>query len=167
MSSKPFYYQNPFPVAKDDTEYYLLTKDYVSVSEFDGESVLKVDPKALTLLAQHAFRDAAFLLRPSHQKQVAAILSDPQASENDKYVALQFLRNSEIAARGVLPTCQDTGTAIIMGKKASASGLAAAMKRPWLRGVQHLHRRKPALFPERPAGYVQRSQHRHQPASPD
>ncbi|OAT76285.1 fumarate hydratase, partial [Mangrovibacter phragmitis] len=69
------------------------------------------------LLAQHAFRDAAFLLRPSHQKQVAAILSDPQASENDKYVALQFLRNSEIAARGVLPTCQDTGTAIIMGKK--------------------------------------------------
>ncbi|WP_353613270.1 class I fumarate hydratase FumA [Mangrovibacter phragmitis] len=117
MSTKPFYYQNPFPVAKDDTEYYLLTKDYVSVSEFDGESVLKVDPKALTLLAQHAFRDAAFLLRPSHQKQVAAILSDPQASENDKYVALQFLRNSEIAARGVLPTCQDTGTAIIMGKK--------------------------------------------------
>ncbi|KEA52905.1 fumarate hydratase, partial [Mangrovibacter sp. MFB070] len=87
MSTKPFYYQNPFPVAKDDTEYYLLTKDHVSVSEFGGESVLKVDPKALTLLAQHAFRDAAFLLRPSHQKQVAAILSDPQASENDKYVA--------------------------------------------------------------------------------
>ena len=117
MSNKPFYYQNPFPLAHDDTEYYLLTKEHVSVTEFDGQEVLKVEPEALTLLAQQAFHDAAFMLRPSHQKQVAAILNDPQASENDKYVALQFLRNSEIAAKGVLPTCQDTGTAIIMGKK--------------------------------------------------
>ena len=68
------------------------------------------------------------MLRPSHQKQVAAILNDPEASQNDKYVALQFLRNSEIAAKGVLPTCRDTGTALIMGKKASASGPAVAMK---------------------------------------
>lgn len=117
MSNKPFFYQNPFPLAHDDTEYYLLTREHVSVSEFDGQEVLKVAPEALTLLAQQAFHDAAFMLRPSHQKQVAAILSDPEASENDKYVALQFLRNSEIAAKGVLPTCQDTGTAIIMGKK--------------------------------------------------
>jgi fumarate hydratase class I len=117
MSNKPFYYQNPFPLDHDDTEYYLLTKDHVSVAEFAGQEILKVDPEALTLLAQQAFHDAAFMLRPSHQKQVAAILRDPDASENDKYVALQFLRNSEIAAKGVLPTCQDTGTAIIMGKK--------------------------------------------------
>ncbi|MEA9396357.1 class I fumarate hydratase FumA [Lelliottia amnigena] len=117
MSNKPFYYQNPFPLDHDDTEYYLLTKDHVSVAEFAGQEILKVDPEALTLLAQQAFHDAAFMLRPSHQKQVAAILHDPDASENDKYVALQFLRNSEIAAKGVLPTCQDTGTAIIMGKK--------------------------------------------------
>ena len=117
MSNKPFIYQNPFPLAHDDTEYYLLTKEHVSVAEFDGQEVLKVEPEALTLLAQQAFHDAAFMLRTSHQKQVAAILSDPEASENDKYVALQFLRNSEIAAKGVLPTCQDTGTAIIMGKK--------------------------------------------------
>ncbi|MDU1296963.1 MAG: fumarate hydratase, partial [Enterobacter hormaechei] len=117
MSNKPFFYQNPFPLAHDDTEYYLLTKEHVSVAEFDGQEVLKVEPEALTLLAQQAFHDAAFMLRTSHQKQVAAILSDPEASENDKYVALQFLRNSEIAAKGVLPTCQDTGTAIIMGKK--------------------------------------------------
>ncbi|HFT7189641.1 TPA: class I fumarate hydratase FumA [Enterobacter ludwigii] len=117
MSNKPFYYQNPFPLAHDDTEYYLLTKEHVSVAEFEGQEILKVEPEALTLLAQQAFHDAAFMLRPSHQKQVAAILNDPQASENDKYVALQFLRNSEIAAKGVLPTCQDTGTAIIMGKK--------------------------------------------------
>jgi len=117
MSNKPFYYQNPFPLAKDDTEYYLLSRDYVSVVHFDGEEVLKVDPKALTLLAQQAFHDASFMLRTSHQAQVAAILADDEASKNDKYVALQFLRNSEIAAKGVLPTCQDTGTAIIMGKK--------------------------------------------------
>ena len=117
MSNKPFYYQNPFPLEHDDTDYYLLTKDHVSVAEFAGQEILKVDPEALTLLAQQAFHDAAFMLRPSHQKQVAAILHDPDASENDKYVALQFLRNSEIAAKGVLPTCQDTGTAIIMGKK--------------------------------------------------
>ncbi|WP_370967775.1 class I fumarate hydratase FumA [Enterobacter wuhouensis] len=117
MSNKPFFYQNPFPRAHDDTEYYLLTNEHVSVAEFDGQEVLKVEPEALTLLAQQAFHDAAFMLRPSHQKQVAAILNDPEASQNDKYVALQFLRNSEIAAKGVLPTCQDTGTAIIMGKK--------------------------------------------------
>ena len=117
MPNKPFYYQDPFPLAKDETEYYLLTKDHVSVSEFEGQEILKVAPEGLTLLAQQAFHDASFMLRTSHQKQVAAILHDPEASENDKYVALQFLRNSEISAKGVLPTCQDTGTALIMGKK--------------------------------------------------
>ncbi|MFG6655111.1 class I fumarate hydratase FumA [Scandinavium sp. M-37] len=117
MSNKPFVYQNPFPLAKDDTEYYLLSREHVSVAEFDGQPMLKVEPEALTLLAQQAFHDASFMLRVSHQQQVGAILTDPDASDNDKYVALQFLRNSEIAAKGVLPTCQDTGTAIIMGKK--------------------------------------------------
>ncbi|WP_276742961.1 class I fumarate hydratase FumA [Pantoea septica] len=117
MSNKPFYYQEPFPLSHDDTQYYLLTREHVSVASFEGEEILKVDPKALTLLAQQAFHDASFMLRPAHQQQVASILADDEASENDKYVALQFLRNSEIAAKGVLPTCQDTGTAIIMGKK--------------------------------------------------
>ncbi|TCL03295.1 MULTISPECIES: class I fumarate hydratase FumA [Sodalis] len=117
MSNKPFHYQNPFPSSHEDTEYYLLSRDHVSITEFEGVEMLKVAPEALTLLAQQAFHDAAFMLRPAHQQQVASILDDPQASENDKYVALQFLRNSEIAAKGVLPTCQDTGTAIIMGKK--------------------------------------------------
>ena len=117
MSNKPFYYQNPFPLTHEETEYYLLSSDHVSVAEFDGQDVLKVDPQALTLLAQHAFHDASFMLRPAHQQQVASILHDPEASENDKYVALQFLKNAEIAAKGILPTCQDTGTAIIMGKK--------------------------------------------------
>lgn len=117
MSNKTFYYQEPFPLGKDKTEYRLLTKDYVSVTQFDGQDILKIAPEGLTLLAQQAFHDASFMLRPDHQQQVADILSDPEASENDKYVALQFLRNSEIAAKGILPTCQDTGTAIIVGKK--------------------------------------------------
>ncbi|MFP1909006.1 class I fumarate hydratase FumA [Lonsdalea quercina] len=117
MSNKTFHYQEPFPLGKDKTEYRLLSRDYVSVTQFDGQDMLKIAPEGLTLLAQQAFHDASFMLRPDHQQQVADILSDPEASENDKYVALQFLRNSEIAAKGILPTCQDTGTAIIVGKK--------------------------------------------------
>lgn len=117
MATPPFKYQEPFPMGKDTTEYYLLTKDYVSVSEFEGKEILKVEPEGLTALANAAFRDVAFMLRPEHQQQVAKILSDPEASENDKYVALTFLRNAEVSAKGKLPFCQDTGTAIIMGKK--------------------------------------------------
>lgn len=131
MSNKPFHYQAPFPLKKDDTEYYLLTSEHVSVSEFEGQEILKVAPEALTLLARQAFHDASFMLRPAHQQQVADILRDPEASENDKYVALQFLRNSDIAAKGVLPTCQDTGTAIIVGKKGRVYGPVAVMKRRW------------------------------------
>lgn len=117
MATKSFHYQDPFPMSKDTTEYYLLTKDHVSVSEFEGKEILKVSQEGLTLMAQTAFRDVEFLLRPEHQEQVAKILTDPEASDNDKYVALTFLRNSEISAKGILPFCQDTGTAIIMGKK--------------------------------------------------
>jgi fumarate hydratase class I len=117
MANKPFQYQATFPLSKDQTEYYLLTKEHVTVSEFEGKDILKVSKEGLTLLAQTAFRDVEFLLRPEHQAQVAKILSDPEASENDKFVALTFLRNAEISAKGVLPFCQDTGTAIIMGKK--------------------------------------------------
>ena len=106
-----------FQLGKDDTEYYLLTKDGVSVSEFEGKPILKVSPEALTMLANAAFRDVNFLLRRSHNEQVAKILTDPEASENDKYVALTFLRNAEVASKGQLPFCQDTGTAIIHGEK--------------------------------------------------
>lgn len=117
MAVPPFKYQDPFPVGKDQTEYYLLTKDHVSVGSFEGKDMLKVTPEGLTLLANTAMRDVAFLLRPAHQKQVAAILDDPEASENDKYVALTMLRNAEISAKGVLPFCQDTGTATVFAKK--------------------------------------------------
>ena len=106
-----------FQLGKDETEYYLLTKDGVSVSEFEGNEILKVSPEALTMLANTAFRDVNFLLRREHNEQVAKILTDPEASDNDKYVALTFLRNAEVAAKGKLPFCQDTGTAIIHGEK--------------------------------------------------
>ena len=117
MATPPFKYQHPFPLGPDTTEYYLLTKDYVSVGEFEGTPVLKIQPEGLTAMANAAFRDVSFLLRRSHNEQGAKILSDPEASDNDKYVALTFLRNAEVAAKGKLPFCQDTGTAIIHGEK--------------------------------------------------
>ena len=112
-----FRYQPLIELGEDKTEYYLLTKDYVSVSEFEGKPILKVEKEGLTAMAQAAFRDVSFLLREDHNRQVAKILNDPEASENDKYVALTFLRNAEVAAKGQLPLCQDTGTAIIHGEK--------------------------------------------------
>ena len=112
-----FKYQAPFPLGPDDTEYYLLTKDYVSIGDFEGTPVLKVAKEGLTLMANAAFRDVSFLLRRSHNLQVAKILNDPDASENDKYVALTFLRNADVSSKGKLPLCQDTGTAIIHGEK--------------------------------------------------
>ena len=112
-----FKYAPMFQLGKDDTEYYLLTKDYVSEGEFEGHKILKVQPEALTLLAKQAFHDTNFMLRRSHNEQVAKILKDPEATDNDKYVALSFLRNAEVAAKGELPFCQDTGTAIIHGEK--------------------------------------------------
>ncbi len=116
-TNPPFHYQPMFEHGEDKTEYYLLTKDYVSVSEFEGKPILKIEKEGLTALANAAFRDVSFMLRRSHNEQVAKILSDPEASDNDKYVALSFLRNSEVACKGLLPTCQDTGTAIIHGEK--------------------------------------------------
>ena len=117
MATPDFKYAPMFQTGKDDTEYRLLTKEGVSVGEFEGKEILKVSKEALTLLSQQAFHDVEFKLRRSHNEQVAAILHDPEASENDKYVALQFLRNAETACKGILPFCQDTGTAIIHGEK--------------------------------------------------
>ena len=113
----PFKYQEPFPMGKDNTEYYLLTKEHVSVETCHGKEVLVIEPEALTKLSNAAFRDVSFLLRREHNQMVAKILHDPEASDNDKYVALTMLRNAEVASKGVLPFCQDTGTAIVVGKK--------------------------------------------------
>ena len=112
-----FKYAPMFQLGEDTTQYYRLTSEGVSVGEFEGKPILKVAPEALTMMAQQAFRDVSFMLRRSHNEQVAAILADPEASENDKYVALTFLRNAEVSVKGKLPLCQDTGTAIIHGEK--------------------------------------------------
>ncbi|MCG8411453.1 MAG: fumarate hydratase [Bacteroidales bacterium] len=117
MSTPDFFYQEPFPLSEDDSEYYLLTTKYVSESEFEGTPILKIEKEGLTQLASIAFKDTSFMLRTAHLKQVASVLKDPQASDNDKYVALTMLRNAEISVKGKLPFCQDTGTAIIIAKK--------------------------------------------------
>ena len=117
MSKPSFVYQDPFPIEGDATEYRLLSREGVSTVLFEGQEVLKVAPEALSFLARAAMHDCSFMLRTAHLKQVAAILEDPEASDNDRYVALTLLKNAEIAAQGILPFCQDTGTATITGKK--------------------------------------------------
>ena len=114
-----FKYAPMFQLGEDTTEYYKIpgSEKLVSTSEFEGKKMLKVTPEALTVMANTAFRDVSFLLRRSHNEQVAKMLSDPEATANDKYVALTFLRNAEVAAKGKLPLCQDAGTAIIHGEK--------------------------------------------------
>ena len=117
MPTPPFVYQDPLPLGPDETEYRLLSREGVSTTTFEGREILKVAPEALAFLTRQAFHDTSFLLRPAHLRQVAAILEDPEASPNDRYVALTLLKNAEIAAEGILPMCQDTGTAAITGKK--------------------------------------------------
>ncbi|RNC73280.1 MAG: fumarate hydratase [Desulfuromonadales bacterium] len=119
MSTKPFVYQEPFPLGKDETKYRKIegSEKYVEVNQFAGKDVLRVCPEALSILANEAMRDVSFLLRPEHNESVAKILRDPEASMNDKGVALAFLRNAEISAQFELPTCQDTGTATVVAKK--------------------------------------------------
>lgn len=120
MPTQPFVYQELFELGQDTTEYRLLTKDFVGTADFQGKQILTVAPDALTLLSSQAFHDINFFLRPAHLKQVAAILDDPTASDNDRMVALTMLKNADVASAGVLPFCQDTGTATIMGKKGHA-----------------------------------------------
>ncbi|MGZ4718632.1 MAG: fumarate hydratase [Acidimicrobiales bacterium] len=112
-----FAYQELLPLGADDTPYKLLTADGVSTFEAGGDRFLRVDPEVITLLTRQAMRDIAHLLRPGHLGQLAAILDDPEASANDRFVALELLKNASIAAGGVLPSCQDTGTAIVKAKK--------------------------------------------------
>ncbi|MEM7392476.1 MAG: fumarate hydratase, partial [Verrucomicrobiota bacterium] len=117
MSTPPFYYQKPFPLAPDKTEYESLGSDGVTVERQGDREVLVVSEEALTRLSNEASKAVCFKLRASHLQQVADILDDEDASKNDLMMALTLLRNAEIAARGILPNCQDTGTAIVMGKK--------------------------------------------------
>ncbi len=112
-----FSYPDPFPLGEDTTEYRLLSSEHVSVETFGDRQMLVVKPEALTLLARQAMRDVSFYLRPAHQEKVPAILKDPEASENDKFVARTLLQNAVVSAEGQLPFCQDTGTATVVAKK--------------------------------------------------
>ncbi len=134
-----FHYAPMFQLGEDTTEYRLVSKDGVTVSEFEGVPVLKVAPQALELLATQAFHDVNFMLRRAHNEQVAAILKDPEASENDKYVALTMLRNAEVACKGKLPFCQDTGTAIIHGEKGQRVWTDFEDEEPLSKGVYNTY----------------------------
>jgi fumarate hydratase, class I len=112
-----FRYQEIFEHDHDNTIYRKLTGAYVSTAMFEGQEILKIAPEALTLLAREAMDDVAHLLRPGHLQQLAHILDDPEASDNDRFVALELLKNANIAVGRVLPGCQDTGTAIVLGYK--------------------------------------------------
>ena len=112
-----FKYQELFQMGKETTQYHLLTKEYVSTEVINGQEILKVEPEGLRFMARQAFHDVSFMLRPEHNEMVAKILNDPEASKNDKAVALTMLLNADVAAKGKLPICQDTGTATIVAKK--------------------------------------------------
>jgi fumarate hydratase class I len=135
MPPPPFVYQDPLPLGPDETAYRLLSRDGVTTTTCEGREILKVDPAALTFLARQAFHDCSFMLRTGHLEQVAAILEDPEASANDRYVALTLLKNAEIAAEGILPMCQDTGTCSIFGKKGEAVWTGANDAEALSRGV--------------------------------
>ncbi len=130
-----FLYSPMFSLSPDTADYRLLTKDHVTRGTFEGREIVKVAPEALTLLAEEAFKDVAFLLRPSHLKQLREILDDPESSSNDKYVTFELLRNALISAEGVLPMCQDTGTAVINAKKGQAVWTGGGDEEALSRGV--------------------------------
>ncbi len=139
MPTPPFVYQDPLPLGADDTDYRLLSKEGISTTTFEGQEILKVEPAALAYLAREAFHDTNFFLRARHLEQLAAILRDPEASANDRYVALTLLKNAEIAARGILPMCQDTGTCAIFAKKGQQVWTGANDAEALARGVHECY----------------------------
>jgi fumarate hydratase class I len=134
-----FVYTPLFSLGTDTTEYEAVSRDHVAAAECDGRPVLKVSPEALTLLAERAFHDVAFRLRPSHLEQMAAILKDPESSANDRYVALEMLKNAVISSEGVFPMCQDTGTAIINAKKGQRVLTGGGDEEALFRGVFNVY----------------------------
>jgi fumarate hydratase, class I len=130
-----FAHEEMFQTGDDLTEYRLLTREYVSLDTFSGGEIVRIAPEGLTLLACEAFKDISHLLRSSHLKQIAGILKDPEASDNDRYVALELLKNAVISAEGVFPMCQDTGTAIVIGEKGQGIWTGFSDKEALSKGV--------------------------------
>ncbi len=112
-----FKFDTMFPLGEDTTPYRLLTKEHIRVREFEGKEVLMVEPQALSILAEAAFKDVAHLYRPEHLEKIRTVIDDPESSDNDRYVALELLKNAVISSGKIYPMCQDTGTAIVMAKK--------------------------------------------------
>ena len=158
-----FRFQPIFELGEDTTEYRSLGKEGVSEIEVDGRSILKVDPAVLRKLTAEAIRDISHLFRPTHLAKLRAILDDPEASKNDRFVALQQLKNANISAGGVLPACQDTGTAIVIGKKGENVFTGANDEEALSAGrARRLHRHQPALLAARAPDLVRGEEHRHQ-----
>jgi fumarate hydratase class I len=135
-----FAYTELFPLGPDETPYRKLSADHVSLSDFGGRRVLTVAPEALTLLTREAFKDISHLLRPGHLSQLRNILEDPEASDNDRFVAYELLKNANISAGGILPMCQDTGTALILGKKGQALWTGSSDEAAIAEGVYQAYR---------------------------
>jgi fumarate hydratase class I len=135
-----FTFQEIFPLNKDATEYRLLTKDGISISRFEDHEILKISPKALTQLSEAAFRDVSHLLRATHLEKVAAIFKDSEATQNDRFVALEMLKNAVISAEGEFPLCQDTGTAVIIGKKGQYVWTGGDDEAALSKGIYHAYR---------------------------
>lgn len=112
-----FIYQDPYPIQKDDTKYKKISADFVKIEKLGNREILVVDPKALEVLSEAAMTDVSFMLRTKHLESLKAILDDPEATDNDRFVAYNLLQNAVVAVEGQLPSCQDTGTAIVVAKK--------------------------------------------------
>jgi fumarate hydratase class I len=137
-----FNYQKAFPLKKDPTPYKLISTDYVSTIEVDGRKILKIDPKALELVAEKALADVSFYLRSSHLEKLAKIIKDPEATDNDRFVAYTLLQNASTAGEGKLPSCQDTGTAIVMGKKGENVWTGANDEEALSKGIYNTYQEK-------------------------
>lgn len=163
-----FIYQEPFPVGEDKTKYRLLTKEYVKVVECDGRKILKVDPAGLELLSKAAYSDVSFYLRAAHLQKLRNILDDPEATDNDKFVAYTMLLNQCVAAEGELPTCQDTGTAICIAHKGRGCLHGCRRRGPDRpRRLRDLQGAQPALFAGRALHDDRREEFRHEPPGAD
>jgi fumarate hydratase, class I len=133
--AEQFFYRDPYPLEKDITDYRLLTREHIETGSFRNREVLTIAPEGLSLIAEKAFKDVSHLLRSSHLRQLRVILDDPEASSNDRYVALEMLKNAVISAEGVLPMCQDTGTAVVIGKKGQQVWTGCSDEEALSRGV--------------------------------
>ena len=162
-----FRFQPIFELGEDATEYRSLGKEGVSEIEVDGRTILKVDPAVLRTLTAEAIHDISHLFRPSHLAKLRAILEDPEASKNDRFVAIQQLKNANISAGGVLPACQDTGTAIVIGKKGENVFTGANDEEAFSAGVYDVYTGTNLRYSQlAPLDPVRGEEHPHQPAGP-